>query len=248
MAGKVLYLALEDSPRRLQRRLRQQNVPADAPITFVTDWPLLGEGGLEKLEEELRDDSLALVIIDTLSRWLGRADQNDLAEMTAQLGQMQRMAQDKGVTILFVDHHRKNGNAPDDPIDDILGSTGKAAVVDAAMGLYRERGKHEFTLRVTGRDLEEKELALIWDGQLCCWQSLGDAGGVRPDTLKGGIVETIDQLEELGQMATVTRIAQYLGKDTGNISRALNDLIAAGKIAKGEKQGREQPYEVVEEV
>ena len=52
VGGDVLYLALEDSPRRLQSRLRTL-LGNDAPperLHLETEWPRLDEGGTEKLD------------------------------------------------------------------------------------------------------------------------------------------------------------------------------------------------------
>ena len=43
--GRVLFLALEDTRRRLRDRLEKQQVPADADITFATEWAPLSERG-----------------------------------------------------------------------------------------------------------------------------------------------------------------------------------------------------------
>lgn len=241
-AGRVLYLALEDSPRRLKARLQTQQVQRAAAITFKTSWPNLAEGGLAELQAEIEKDGYTLIVVDTLSRALGRADQQDIAEMTTILGNLQRIAQLYNLAILLIDHHRKPAGLLANPIDDILGSTAKAAVADSALGLFREQGKHGATLKVTGRDLEELELALEWDSLICCWQVLGEAGQVRKDSLQADILAAIPELEGLGELATTAHIAQHLGKNKGNVSRALADLALVGKVIKGQKQGREQPY------
>lgn len=65
--GEVLYLALEDSPRRLQSRLRILLAGDIAPpgLHLETAWPRLDDGGAVKLEAWLDDHPAArLVIID----------------------------------------------------------------------------------------------------------------------------------------------------------------------------------------
>lgn len=69
--GGVLYIALEDSERRLQTRLLQRldgkNPPAD--LHFETAWPPAHQGGLDHLDEWLKQNlGVKLVIIDTLAR------------------------------------------------------------------------------------------------------------------------------------------------------------------------------------
>ena len=243
--GTVLVLALEDSARRLKDRLIRQGAPADVKIEFETAWPFLGEGGLAALQERLRVTNYRAVIIDTFSRAVGKADQMDGSEMTLLLGELQQLALSHDLAILLIDHHRKSSGFSSDPIDDLLGSTAKSAVLDAALGLYREQGKQGATLKIVGREVEEREVALEWDAQFCCWQALGDAGDVREDSSRGEVLSAITDLERLGELATTARIASHTSRDRGNISHILANLLADGKIRKGSKQGRQQPYEAV---
>lgn len=71
--GPVLYLALEDTKRRLTKRLRilcGDTIPPPEQIEFLTDCPRLGSGGEEVLRAWLRDHPTArLVVIDTLPRF-----------------------------------------------------------------------------------------------------------------------------------------------------------------------------------
>ena len=45
--------------------------------------------------------------------------------------------------------------------------------------LKKERGQHDACLFMTGRDLEDKELALRWDPKYVLWSILGDADQYR---------------------------------------------------------------------
>jgi RecA-family ATPase len=220
-------------------------VPASAEIEFSTEWKSLKEGGLSELQIEIMRGGYSLVIIDTLSRAIGRSDQLDPAEMTIVIGSLQNLAITLNIAILVIDHHRKTNGFESSPIDDILGSTAKAAVADGALGLYKTQGKQGATLKVTGRDMEEQELSLSWDGLTCCWQSLGNANDVREDTVKGDILRAIRELKEADELPTTAKIAKHLGADRGFISHMLADLWTAGKVRKAEKVGREQPYELI---
>ena len=70
--GSVLFLALEDTPRRLSDRIKKQGVPAEASITFHTAWEPLGQQGLVDLMIEAAK-GYTLIVVDTLSRALGRS-------------------------------------------------------------------------------------------------------------------------------------------------------------------------------
>lgn len=243
--GRVLFLAFEDSARRLQDRARKQGATTQTQVTFATDWPTFGEGGLTRLKDAIVQQRYALVVIDTFSRAAGMADQRDPAQMTMLIGELQDTAQSQNMAILVIDHHRKSANYAPDPIDDIIESTAKGAVIDTAWGLYKERGKQGATLMVRGRDVEDREMALQWDGLMCCWQYQGEANDVREDTLKGQILGAIDDLNALDDLATQTNIADHLEKDRGNIGHALADLLNDGKVVKLDKVGRQQPYKCV---
>lgn len=243
--GRVLFLAFEDSGRRLRDRLRKQHADSSADITFVTAWPVFGDGGLSRLKDAIARHGYRLVVVDTFSRAAGMADQRDPALMTSLVGELQAVAQSEDSALLVIDHHRKSTGFSPDPIDDILESTAKGAVIDTAWGLYKERGRQGATLMITGRDIEERELSLVWDPLSFCWQYQGDAGEVRDNTLKGQILGAIQDLETLGELATQTTIAQHLSKDQGNVGHALADLLNEGRITKCDKRGRSQPYRAV---
>jgi hypothetical protein len=80
--GAVLYIALEDSARRLQRRLQLQQWPDSAVATFYTSWSSLDADGLTALRREMETGGYRLVVIDTLSRAVSaRRNQNEMADM-----------------------------------------------------------------------------------------------------------------------------------------------------------------------
>jgi len=240
--GKVLYLALEDSPRRLKNRLQKQGAIAGVDLHLETAWPTFGNGGLTRLQSAIADNGYTLVIIDTLSRFLGRADQLDHSQMVVVLGEMQSLVMSLNVPILVVDHHRKAGAMNSDVIDDVLGSTAKTAICDVTLGLYRPHGVQSKTLEIRGRDIEDTQFALEWDATTCCWQLLGEAGEVRKGQVQKDILNTVSELGELGELATSTNIATHIGKDRSHIAKEIANLLNSGELVKDKKQGHSQPY------
>jgi DNA-binding transcriptional ArsR family regulator len=245
--GKILYLAFEDSPRRLKNRLKKHNIN-NANIQFELAWPSLADGGILKIEQAIVQGGYTFIIIDTLSRAVGRSDQLDMIEMTAVIGALHGLTITHDISIMLVDHHRKTLGFNSDPIDDIFGSTGKAAVLDTAIGLYKEQGKAGAILKIVGRDIEEVELSLKFDILTGCWQSLGNADDVKADSVKAEILEAIRTLIDDGELATNNKIAKALTKDRGNISRHLSDLENAGKVRRLDNYGKIKPYILIEEV
>lgn len=244
--GPALYLALEDSPRRLKDRMRKQGWPVGLPAEFM---PLgefehqigdLRNGGGEHLAAQIERAGYRLVVIDTLSRSC-YGDQNDAEEMTKALTPLQEMAHAQNCAVMLVDHHRKGFGTDPDAVADILGSTAKGAMADSIWGLYRERGKAGAKLAVTGRDLEERNLALTIDWLTGSWQLEGDADELE---LTERRQEILDTLEVLGR-AKVGDIAKEIGQPKSHTHTRLQDLVNAGLVLR-EKIDNNVYYELSE--
>jgi hypothetical protein len=239
-AARVLYLALEDNAARLQSRVNALHWQPSDRIDFHLEWSLLAEGGIDALAAAVEREKYKLIVIDTASAFMGgKIDQMDLGQTHDAFRALQRIGQDHHAAMWMIDHHRKSQDLEPDPINDLLGSTGKSAPADVVMGLYRSRGKAEATLMTVGRDLtEELTLALKWDRETCCWQYVGTADDVKRNSLQADIILALGELES----ATTSRLAQYLSKREPNISAELAELIKKGHVVKGERQGRTIPY------
>lgn len=232
--GAVLYLALEDPPRRLKKRMTAQHWPTGTHADFLTlgdfadQLGALNANGCGRLAAAIESEKYRFVVIDTLSRaFLG--DQLDVAEMTRALTPIQEAAHKHAAAILVIDHHRKGGFGEADAIGDILGSTAKGAMADTAWGLYRERGKAGARLQVVGRDVTEQTLALNFDPVTSAWQCDGDAGALAMTEAREDILAVLEAASEpLG----TTEIARAVGVDKGNTYRRLQDLATAGLIVK----------------
>lgn len=217
--GRVLYIALEDSPRRLQSRLRQKRATVTKDLHFVTILPSLDKGGLKQLVAYMDQYNPVLVVIDTLARVTSRKrDQDSTGDMTDFLAPLQVLASQRHCCILLVDHHRKPGAEIVDMIDDIAGSTAKTAVADAILGLYRKSQEQSAILKVVGRDVEDRELNLTWDGLRFTWR-LDD--GPSLTQMQKQIIEALKILRE----GTETAIASQIGVTGRWIRESLHDLV-----------------------
>lgn len=243
----VFYLALEDSERRIKDRLSKQGCPLDASIMVKTEWAPLIETGLNHLLKLIEKHTFTLVIVDTLARWAAVRKADDESLVAQRLSELQRYAVQNNIAVLLVDHHRKPGaSSVTDVIDDVMGATAKTSIADAALGLYRQRGQQGAELKLTGRDVLERELAVQLDHELMCWQLLGDAAGVKANTLQREILDTL--AESFGGECTATDLARFLGRDKSNIRKELVELANRGRLIRGEKkQGREIKYKLPEE-
>jgi RecA-family ATPase len=242
--GRVLYLALEDSERRLQERMRAQGWQGTRPgqvqfilaESFRNEIQFLNAGGSARLIKHLEKERFRLVIIDTFSRAF-KGDQNDSEAMTGAVGLLQNAVNRLEIACIIVDHHTKPKGADPNPVDDILGSSAKAAVPDTLIGLYKEQGKSGARLAIRSRVVEERTLQLRWDKELCCWQSEGDADKYEASQHRH---DALTALANLGP-SQVGPLAEQLGCNKGQVHKQLQALVASGEIVRS-GSGRQVVY------
>jgi hypothetical protein len=179
-AGDVLYLALEDTGRRLQNRLGKVLATSRASprLALATFCEPLHVGGYERICGWLEEHPDArLVVVDVLARIRGKASPNasayelDYAAMSA----IKAIADKYAVAFLVVHHTRKAG--ANDYVDIISGTQGLAGAADAILVMRRARGQQDATLNITGRDVEEAEYALSFSPDLGAWRMLDGPAG-----------------------------------------------------------------------
>ena len=232
--GDVLYLALEDTKRRLQDRLnkllRSQDAAAPERLTLATHWPRQDKGGLAAVEHWLTERKGArLVIVDTWPRYKPRTlvrGGNDYETDYAHAGELKAVADKAGVSTLALAHCRKMGAA--DPVEEIMGTMGLSGAADGLLVLRRERGQHDAALHITGRDLDDRELALKWDAGFALWSILGDADEHR---LSKERAEVVALLRKAGRPMKTPEIIPLLeGRRAGTVRKMLWEMATAGQI------------------
>src|SRR5690606_8933003 len=174
-AGDVLYLALEDTGRRLQTRMHKilGGRPAPARLTLAVTCPTLPQGGTEAIAAWLdRHPDARMVIIDTFAKIRGRADIGLSAYEAdyAAVSRVKGLADQYGVAVVLVHHVRKAGG--DDFLSEVSGTNGLAGAADATLVLKRARGAADGVLHVTGRDIDETEYALKFQPAAGAWYLL----------------------------------------------------------------------------
>ncbi len=223
--GRVLYIALEDPPRRLKdRTLRQgwsQESLQSATPMFADEFRAKfgGKNGAADFASFVEEAPYTLVVIDTLSRAFGLRDWNDLAQVTAILAPIQEAASRAGKAVVLIDHHRKPLWFAEDVVNDVIGSIAKGAVADCLWGFYKDQGKRGARLLVEGRDVEEQSLELLFDGVTGCWQEAAPA-----DILTEAQRTTISAVETFDGGATLSELAVATGRNRGTLSRELQRL------------------------
>jgi RecA-family ATPase len=159
----TLYLALEDTERRVQSRLKKLNAPDTGNLKIATQW----RDGYTGLENYLKANSgIGLVIIDTLARFANIEDMNDYSITTNAMARLKRIADDLKIAIVLIHHAKKTGTRSSgaDWMESALGSTGLTGATDSTIFIDRKnREKPEATLYATGRDAADIKYSLKLD-------------------------------------------------------------------------------------
>jgi hypothetical protein len=233
--GDVLYLALEDTKRRLKDRIaklarRQALATWPATLHLARTWPRQDKGGLMALLEWLDEHRDArLVVLDTWPKFrpFHIRGRDTYEEDYEHAGEVKAVADKYGVAIHGLAHCRKMDAA--DPIDEVSGTLGLTGAADGVGVLKRERGQHDATLFVSGRDVDEREVALRWEPQYALWSILGGAEEYRMSKERR---EVLDLLDSAGEPLSPTEAAGRLGKKVGAVKKLLWTMYEAGQVQK----------------
>ena len=169
--GDVLYLALEDTERRLQKRIKESvfmendYVPLHH-LDLITTIPRQHEGGLDYITFWLNNHKNSrLVIIDTLQQF--RKQLTGKGSMYSEdyevISQIKKVADKFDVPFLII-HHLKKARDDDDWLNEFSGSQGISGSADTLFSIKRMRTDKYATLHRTGRDVEEKDFRMRLDG------------------------------------------------------------------------------------
>jgi DNA-binding transcriptional ArsR family regulator len=228
--GDVLYLALEDTPRRIQDRLEQLGATVTKSMAVCTEWER-GTLGTDVLDGYLSmNPKIKLVIIDTLQRFREptKGNQNIYEADYEAMTPIKRVADKHNMAIIVVHHTRKSGGTDGDPFSAISGSQGIGGTVDTRIVLERASGEADGKLYIDGRDVEYQELALKMDN-LTGWTLLGEAREYEQNKERSEILEVLRKAD--GAMRT-GEIAEEIGKTGPATSNLLKKLVKEGLIKR----------------
>lgn len=228
----VLYLALEDNRRRIQKRLSMTLKESERPpnLYFQTDCPRASNGGLMVIRDFLQSHSDAgLIIIDTLARFRdipGSNKNSYLADYDA-ISSLKKIADDHEITVLIIHHLRKFDNS-EDPLDNISGTTAISGATDANIVLARDRKSNVATMYVEGRDIERQEIDLKFDRETVSWCLTSPIEKLSPERRE--IAELLERAKAANKTMSPKEIADTLGKKSESIRQLLLKMVDDGDI------------------
>jgi hypothetical protein len=228
--GDVLFLALEDNRRRMQRRLTKLLgiYKAEWPrFSCAHKWPRAHAGGLERIRAwiEQHKSTARLVVLDVLARFRkpvppGKQSYDADYETIAEL---QRIASDTGVAILVI-HHTRKGEA-DDPIDAVSGTLGLAGAADAVLVI--DRRAEGVRLYGRSRDVDEIDKAMMFNTATCRWTILGETADVRRSKERQQVLDVLTD-----EPMALKDIAALANKSVKSVFNLLEKLAGERKVTK----------------
>jgi len=212
--GHTLYLAPEDSLRRLRSR-GEKLLPAWAArwpdnMRIETIWERVDQGGLDRIRKwvmgvRAAGGSVACIAIDVL-KMVRPAGQDRKAaydrDYEALVG-LRELSKELGIAII-VAHTRKA--AADDLIDMVSGTLGLTGAADTIIVIDRQPSGG-FVFDVRGRDVEAVQLAAQLGKDTCRWTIVGDAGSVRRSAEREAVLSVF---REAGEPLTVELVTAAL--------------------------------------
>ena len=237
-----LYLALEDSQRRLKARMDKLLAGKAAPagFHFATMADTIDNGLFDELADLFKvHPDTGLIVIDTLQRVRGAAHGKEGAYAAdyREVGALKAFADSHNVALLLV-HHLRKMKDDGDPFNMISGTNGIMGASDATMVLTKEkRGDSNATLSVVGRDIESSDTVLRFNKNTCYWENLGDADWfaeqqARQEYQESPIVRTIKKLLEQSPEGWIGTAQQLLeaGRFITHTSLAPSPRDLSGKL------------------
>ncbi len=230
-AGGVLYLALEDGPRRVADRMRLLlgSHAASERFNAFTDWPRGDDAARAAWQWCTDHPDIRLVVVDTLARVRPARSKggNSYDEDTAALIPWQELAERFKVAVVLVHHDRKAGDGGDF-VDSVSGTHGLACVADTTLVLDRARMEDYGRLRLTGRDVQERELVLRRVGPV--W-AIHDGPMPDPD-LGDSSARIVGWIAAQPEPVRSAEVALALGFSGDNVRRTLARLVDSRRLVK----------------
>jgi len=255
--GHTLYLALEDSLRRMQSRgqklLLSFTEPWPENMMVATEWRRVDQGGLDDIRDWIAGvraagGKVACVAIDVLKmiRPAGQDRKPAYDRDYEALSGLRALSHELDVAFVVTHHTRKA--AADDLIDMVSGTLGLSGAADTIIVIERHpSGGYVFDAR--GRDVEAAQLAAQFDKATCRWAIVGDAGSVRRSAEREAVLSVF---RDAGEPLTVELVTAALRegvtsdrrgvtKSRDAVKQILGRMAKSGDLRRVEKGRYELP-------
>ena len=228
----VHYLAAEDNERRLKSRVSAVFPDGVHHLTYhavmSSERPLpRGSEALQHTEKVARPTGAKCIIVDTVQAILNPSVTNKNYDVTVEeYDALRKLAHKLGIAIIVVHHCKKTTDISSAPLEKVIGSIGITGTAETILVMEQLTGTQDCKLTVTGKDVEQAEKHLAWNGH---------GFDIRDDVREAKLGATQKLVLELIReypRCTQKYIVDTIGKDQGQVAKAINRLIELGLIVK----------------
>lgn len=228
--GRVLWVDLEQGPRRLARTFRELDASAAERIEV---WSELGDPPkISSLRETIVSLEPTLVIIDSLSKLCRVEEDNGNGEWQKALAPLEKLARSQRAAIVVIDHDRKgegtHGRA-------MRGASSKLAAFDAAIHVQRGATPTSRKLEMVSREIGD--FSFVVDRT---------ADGYRASTGKEKVNQVLSALQSQNEAVSVKVLHAHL-KSLGyeiseeTVRNQLERLVADGAVVQSGEGKKNSP-------
>ncbi|MDA8853667.1 AAA family ATPase [Amylibacter sp.] len=232
----VHYLAAEDNERRLKDRIEKvfrdgvKHLTYHAVMSSETPLPR-GVDALFHIEQIVKGTGAKCVIIDTVQSILNPSANNKNYDQTVEeYDALRKLAHKLGIAIIVVHHCKKSSDVATAPLEKVIGSIGITGTAETILVMEQQTGTKDCKLYVTGKDVEQCEKYLTWNGH-----GFNIDDDVRLAQL-GPFQQLVLMLIKETPRCMQKSIVDRTGKDQSQVSKAIDKLVEVGLVAK--KEGR----------
>jgi len=253
---RVLYLVLEDPDRRIQERILDtmkefsETAAGRFIVHVVPGFAITEPTMLQYLESLIREHRFQVVFLDTYQKSTPGISSFDDEKQSVLLHKLANLTRQTGVTLVVIDHVRKDDKARKRAvlsIDDVKGTGGKAQNADCVILMERTgKERSQIKFQAFSKDFD-KPVGILLDvapkgsdqpkfayaGEL---SELGAESKRRGDATKKKLFELMTP----GQWTTTGGLADKTDFNRTTVLRHLERLISDGKVEeRGDGRSRE---------
>lgn len=231
---RVMYLSLEDSYARLKSRINSLLDGNRPPknLYLTNSWSKVKNGGIRKLKNEITTKKIRLVVIDTFQRIRPKSSgrRNMYHVDYEHVSAIKMLADKHRITILLI-HHLRKADAEDD-VDTISGSTGLTGSADGTLILKKDRGSLNATLSITGRDIQERKLLIVFNENNTSWSYIGEADAHYRNQERQDIIDVVEAVDGPLGPKEIAESLDLPDSKHQNIRQLVLKMVKSGELVK----------------
>ena len=229
----VLYISLEDGRGRIKQRLEyiRPGLRTNGYLHCLYKFPMLDQGGMEKLQGFIQSGRYRLIIIDVLARIEPagkRGSEKTYLEIYDMFAPLQDLHHEHPTCLAMVTHLRKAD--AEDIFDTLHGSVGYQGVQDALWAMERPPRNNVAVIHTRPNEGEEQALHVCFvDGH---WKFLGHDEEIKLSQERQDVIELLNEYEGGLSIAEVTKLRSQPRERYRANKQLMHRMLQDGQIVR----------------